>query len=103
MAQVGGLSLLTTPSYDLVLVAHSNGTSINCTMAVAMNWVNMPPVLYVGPTRNVSEVRTSSTILFEYNSRNFFLHEQYQAALVGAYVNGPSVHAIDPDTTHELT
>ena len=53
----GGLDFETTPFYRVGLTATSNGSTINCSLAVSVLDVNEPPVLVLGDpaVRNVSE------------------------------------------------
>lgn len=70
----------TVNKYRVGLTAHSNGSSINCTMNVNVQDVNEKPSIVLGtpPTRNISE-----------------------AAIVNEYLLGGAVQADDPDTSDE--
>jgi len=75
-----GLDYETEDYYQIALTATSNGSSINCTMNVAVQDVNEKPMIILGtpPVRNVSE-----------------------AAVVNDYLTGEPIRSEDPDAKDE--
>ena len=75
-----GLDYETENSYQIALTAISNGSSINCTINIAVQDVNEKPTIILGtpPVRNVSE-----------------------AAIVNDYLTGEPIRSDDPDAKDE--